>query len=92
MVVEIVSYFPGKIHIHPVYESMKTGGINMLIVTARIPRRRLMAGGVSVLCCCLVLVVAPPAPLHLASFPLLMLVLAMKRARGILMDRPARAQ
>lgn len=30
----------------------------MLIVTARIPRRRLMAGGVSILCCCLVLVVA----------------------------------
>lgn len=30
----------------------------MLIVTARIPRRRLMAGGVSALCCSLVLVVA----------------------------------
>lgn len=30
----------------------------MLIVTARIPRRRLMAGGVSIVCCCLVLVVA----------------------------------
>lgn len=30
----------------------------MFIVTARIPRRRLMAGGVSALCCSLVLVVA----------------------------------
>lgn len=41
----------------------------MLIVTARIPRRRLMAGGVSALCCCLVLVAALALSLHQGSVP-----------------------
>lgn len=41
----------------------------MLIVTARIPRRRLMAGGVSVLCCCLVLVVALVLSLNGGAVP-----------------------
>lgn len=41
----------------------------MLIVTARIPRRRLMAGGISALCCCLVLVVALALSLHQGAVP-----------------------
>lgn len=41
----------------------------MLIVTARIPRRRLMAGGVSALCCCLVLVAALALSLHQGAVP-----------------------
>ena len=41
----------------------------MLIVTARIPKRRLMAGGVSALCCCLVLVVALALSLHQGAVP-----------------------
>lgn len=41
----------------------------MLIVTARIPRRRLMAGGISALCCCLVLVAALALSLHQGAVP-----------------------
>ena len=41
----------------------------MLIVTARIPRRRLMAGGISALCCCLVLVVALVLSLNQGAVP-----------------------
>lgn len=41
----------------------------MLIVTARIPRRRLMAGGISALCCCLVLVVALVLSLNQGAIP-----------------------
>lgn len=41
----------------------------MLIVTARIPRRRLMAGGISAVCCALVLVVALALSLHQGTVP-----------------------
>lgn len=41
----------------------------MLIVTARIPRRRLMAGGISALCCSLVLVVALVLSLNQGAVP-----------------------
>ena len=50
----------------------------MLIVTARIPRRRLMAGGVSVLCCCLVLVVALVLSLNGGAVPTSASVSGMK--------------